>query len=193
MGTSRTKVVHRLTRAQERQRPVTIHRKHLDADVTSGFVLTVLEEWVVIQDLLVGAHLDAVVLLRLDQVTKVKKHDNCAFVRRAVAGHGVRPAGFECPQDATTGDLLRLADTRSDLICTYLETRDSYWLNIGKVLRIGNKRLDLHFIGKDGVWADFAESWKLTDITRIEFGGRYIQALEKFGEPAPEVTKTVRR
>lgn len=157
-----------------------------------GFVVAVTDEWVVLQDL-DDVHLDTVVLLRLDHVTKVERHDNHAYVSRAVAGLGVPLAEFVCPSDVTTGDLLRLVVERAELVCVYLETRDDYWLLIGRVLRIGKRRLHLHFIGRDGVWSDFTESWKLKDITRIEFGGRYIQALERFGEPMPPVEELVKR
>lgn len=179
--------------AQRDQQPVTIRRKHLDADQLSGFVIALLDDWVVCQVLAENIYLDSVVLLRLDYVTKVEPHGDRAFVSRGVAGLAVPLAEFDCPNDVSTGDLLRLVDERSALICVYLETRRDYWLNVGKVLRIGPKRLDLHFIGRDGVWASIVESWKLKNITRIEFGGRYIGALESYGEPRPDVKKIVKR
>jgi len=184
--------MQRLTTAYQAREPVTVHRKHLEFDTHSGFVIAVADDWIVLQDL-AESQLDAVVLLRLDLVTKVERHENREFVSRVVAGSGVPLAEFDCPRDVSTRDLLRLVDARAELVCIYLETRNDYWLNIGKVLRIGEKRVDLHFIGRDGVWANFVESWKIRDITRIEFGGRYIGALEKFGEPIREVAKTIRR
>lgn len=191
MSQSRRKIIRRLTRAQQDQQPVTVIRKHLDQDRTSGFVVAVIDDWVVLHDLDV-VYLDALVILRLDQVTKVMLHDNLGYVTRAVAGLGVPVEEFTCPQDATTDDLLRLADQRGSLVCIYIETRRDYDLLIGEILHIGKNRLDLHFVGRDGVWADFVDSLKLKDVTRIEIDGRYIEALEKFGEPRPAVTK-VRR
>ena len=75
----------------------------------------------------------------------------------------------------------------------YLETRKDYCLALGKVRRIGNKRLDLHYIRADGTWVDFIDAWKLKDVTRVEFGGLYIQALERFGDPMPEVLSRKKR
>lgn len=193
MSQSRHKILKRLKSAQQEQHPVTIHRKHLDADRTDGYVLAVTDTWVALQDLAETVCLDAVVLLRLDHVTKVERHENYAYVNRAVAGLGEPLAEFVCPSEATTGDLLRVIDQRTELAWIYLESRDDYWSLVGKILDIGEKRLHLHFIGRDGVWSDFTELWKLTDITRIEYGGRYIQALEQFGEPMPPVSKRIRR
>lgn len=183
MSQSRSKITHRLTSAHRDRRPVTIRRKHVDLDTTSGFVVAITDQWIVLQDLVESVYLDAVAFLRLDHVTRVMVHENHSYVGRAVAGLGVPLVEFDCPPHSTVGDLLRSVEQRAELVCIYLETRDDYRLLIGRILRIGEKRPDLHFIGRDGLWSRFAESWKLKDITRIEFGGRYIQALEKFGEP----------
>lgn len=187
------KIVRRLSTAQEDMQPVTIRRKGLDADEISGFVVAVIDEWVVLQDLVEAAYLDRVILLRIDYVTKVMRDDNSAYVSRAVAGLGVPLEEFVCPSNASVGELLRLVDDRAELVCVYLETREDYWLALGKILRIGPKRLDLHYVGRDVVWADFVERWKLKNITRIEFGGRYMQALERFSDPMPTVAERVKR
>ena len=193
MTQSRRKIQQRLTTAWQQQGPVTVRRKQLDADRTDGYVLAITDEWVVLQDFVEAVCLDSVVLLRLDHVTKVERHDNEAYVKRAVAGLKVPRAEFVCPVDAPIGDLLRLIDRRAKLVCVYVETRDDYSVLVGRILRIGGKRLHLHFIGRDGVWSDFTESWNLKAITRIEYGGRYLKALEQFGEQMPAVTKHRKR
>ncbi len=170
-----------------------VRRKHLNAYETSGFVVAVLDDWVVLHELADGPYLDCVLLLRLDHVTKVKPCSDHDYLTRSVAGLGEPIAEFQCASRATAGDLLRLIDPRAELVCVYLETRKGYWLNVGKIRRIGKNRLDLHFIGRDGVWVDFVEAWKLKDITRIEFGGRYIRALERFGDPEPVVVRRRKR
>lgn len=193
MSQSRAKIVRRLEKAQRDRTPVTVGRKDLEFDRTSGFVVAVLHDWVVLQDLADAVHLDDVVLLRLDGVTKVKRHQDAKYVARAVAELGEALAEFDCPADATTADLLRAISTRADLVAIILETPDDFWFNIGRIQRVGNKRLDLHYIARDGVWADFVDAWKLEDITRIEFGGRYIRALERFGESRPADQPRVKR
>lgn len=193
MVQSRSKIVRGLMAAQQNQVPVTIRRKHLDVDETSGFVVAVLDDWVVAQDLSDAVHLDATVLLRLDSVTKVEPHQDQAYVSRAVAGLGEPITEFQCSPDATTGDLLRVIAESTELVGAHLESPDGDWINFGKIHRIGNKRLDLQFIGRDGVWVDFVEAWKLKNITRIEFGGRYIRALEQFGDPMPSVVRRQKR
>jgi len=172
---------------------VTVHRKHLNDDRTRGLVVAVVDEWVVLHELIDGPYLDDVVFLRLDHVTKVRRHSSEDYLTRAMAGLGEPLAEFECVSDATAGDLLRIVDARAELVCVYGETRKDYWLVLGKIHRIGRKRLDLHFIGRDGVWVDFLDAVKLKEITRIEYGGRYIQALERFGDAAPDAERRLKR
>lgn len=193
MSQSRNKILGRLNSALNSGEPVKIVRKHLDESETPGFVIAVLEDWVVIQDFIGGAHLDDVVLLRLDKVTKVQAHGDSEYLVRAVAGLGVPFATFECAPDASVRDLLRIVDARAEFVAVRLETSKDYWFNIGKIKRIGKRRLDLHFVGRDGVWVDFVEAWKLRDITRIEFGGLYISALERFADSMPPTKKRLKR
>ncbi|MCL3838196.1 hypothetical protein [Aeromicrobium duanguangcaii] len=197
MAQSRSKIVRRLTRAQQEQAPVTVRRNRLDCHEDTGFVLALTDDWVVLHAL-DGVYLDDVVLLRLDLVTKVDPGwDGDGFgesyLRRAVAGSGVPLESFECPDDASVSDLLRIVDQRAQLVGVHLESPVGDWINVGTIHRIGTKRLDLQFIGRDGVWVDFVEAWRLRDITRIEFGGRYIGALERFGDPIPPVTESRKR
>ncbi|QLQ09985.1 MAG: hypothetical protein HZY75_05820 [Nocardioidaceae bacterium] len=186
MSKSRKKARARLAAARDHQTPVTVTRRGLACDETSGFVIALSHDWVVLHTL-DGAYLDAVTMLRLDLVTKVRTHSDEAYILRATEGLGVPLGSFECDPDAAVGELLDLASQRDEIIGAHLESRDGDWVNFGRIHHIGKNRLDLQFIGRDGDWVDFVEAWKLRDITRIEFGGRYIGALERFGDPRPEV------
>lgn len=187
MRQPQSKVVRRLTRALDKHVPVTVRRSRLDSDCDTGFVLALTDEWVVLHRL-DGVYLDDVVLLRLDLVTKVEAEAfRDSYLGRAVSGIGKPIETFDCPADASVGDLLRIVDQRAQLVGVHLESPDGDWINYGKIHRVGKNRLDLQFIGRDGVWTDYADAWELRDITRIEAGGRYIVALERFGEPAPPV------
>lgn len=151
------------------------------------------DEWVAVHDFLEGPHLDDLVLLRLDHVTKVRPHPDDPYVSRAVAGLGVPVREFECAADSTAGDLLRSIAEMAELVAVHMECWEGEPLYVGKIRRVGKKRVDLHFVGRDGVWVDFVDAWKLKDITRIEFGGQYIRALELFSDPMPVPGKRKKR
>lgn len=71
----------------------------------------------------------------------------------------------------------------------HLELWNDGAMYLGKIRRIGQKRLDLQFINPNGVWDDWSDRWRLDRITRIEFSGRYIEALERWGDPVPAPSK----
>lgn len=193
MTQSRSKITRRLTESLRTQAPATVRRTKLDWDETTGFVLALTDDWVVLHQV-DGVYLDEVVLLRLDLVTKVELEAfDDAYIRRAVDGIGEPIEIFDCPTDASVGDLLRIVAQRADLVGVHLESPEGDWINVGRIHRVGKKRLDLQFIGRDGVWVDFVDAWRLRDITRIEFGGRYIGALERFGDPRPSVSTRKKR
>ena len=193
MSTSRKKkALRRLTSARDHKTPVTVTREDLDAYETSGFVIALTNDWVVLHAL-DGAYLDGVTLLRLDLVTNVRAHQDEAYVTRATDGLGVPLASFECEPDATVAELLEGVSTRGEIVGVDLESRDGDWVNYGKIHHIGKHRVDLQYIGRGGDWMDFVDAWKLREITRIEFGGRYIRALELFGDPRPEVLSRKKR
>lgn len=189
MSQSRTKIVRRLASALDSRAPVTVRRKRLDKDTVHGFVIALTDSWVVLHER-DGIYLEKVVILRLDLVTKVERlrGKEKAYILRGVQALGVPLERFPCAAHATVGDLLSAVDQRADLVGAHVESPKEDWINFGKIRRIGAKRLDLQFVGRDGDWLDYAHSWRLEDITRIEFGGRYLRALERFSDPRPPVT-----
>jgi hypothetical protein len=52
---------------------------------------------------------------------------------------------------------------------------------IGKVIRVGEGRVYLLEIKTDASWETEASHYRLRDITRIDFGGRYEEALALVG------------
>ena len=187
------KIAVALTSPQRDRQPVTIRRKYLDVDETSGFVVAVAKDWVVMHDLVQTVYLDDLVFLRLDHVTKVEPHQDQAYVSRAVAGLGEPIKEFVCAPDASISDLLAAIAERQEWSEFTSRSSEGDWINFGRIRRIGNKRLHLQFIGRDGVWVDSVDAWKLKDITRLEVGGRYAQALDRFGDPIPAATSRKKR
>jgi hypothetical protein len=134
-----------------------------------------------------------VVLLRLDHVTKVERHRPDSYLARAIAAIGAPVEQFEIEPDATIADLLRSAEARGGLVLVRMEDWEGEPLYVGRIRRVGAKRVDLQFIGRDGVWVDFVDAWRMSDITSFEIAGRYVDALERFGDPMPPPGRRVKR
>lgn len=186
MGQSLKKRIKCLETARLRRLPVRLHRPEWDDADIYGYPVALTQDWAVLNELADGVYLDGLALVRLDDVTRVRFDTDAAYVGRAVEALGRPVETFECPAEISTQDLLKLVATKADLVGVSMERWEDEPLFIGKILRVGKKRLDLHFIGSDGVWVDVVDRWRLRDITKIEFGGRYTEALERFGDERPE-------
>lgn len=185
MGHSATKVVRRLTQARDKDRAVRL-RFHGPWRPTWGYVLALTDSWVVVHALTDGYFLDEVALLRLQDVERVDKDPVPDFTRRVVAGLGVPVAAFEAAPGATLSVLLRSVADRGQLVMLHKRVAPDYLhVEVGIILSGGRKHLVLHAMQGDGTWAAAPGRRGLGRIERVSVGGRYLAALERFGDQAP--------
>jgi hypothetical protein len=88
--------------------------------------------------------------------------------------------------------LLKSASKAFPLVTIHREgvKPDACW--IGRVLDVTEKSVVLHEIGPDAVWEKRPSRFRLSEITRVEFGGGYEEALELVGGPAPGLERRQR-
>ena len=186
MSQSLGAIIDALTIAARTQHPVRVERD-LDwwADDVLGFVVSVGEQWVVLLRLMDSVYVDGIEVVRIEDVTSVEEDCEGGFVERAVASLGRPKVDFNLPEDADTRDVLRAAADHSSLICVYLEAEDDYPLLIGHLEGLGERKFDIQLINPRGVWDVETSRWAYKDVTRVTFGGRYEDALERFGEGRP--------
>jgi hypothetical protein len=90
----------------------------------------------------------------------------------------------------TLSELLESANRLFPLITIHREDvkPDSCW--IGRIAEIGKSDLLLYEIGPDGVWDKKAKRHRLSEITRVDFGGGYEETLLLVGgDPRPKKRK----
>lgn len=179
------KIRHRLEDSLGGNRIVTVVRDAFEISMTDGFVIALTEDWVVLHAFDDGVYLDAIVMMRLRDVSRVWFRDDDAYHHRAVAGLGLPIATFVCESSVNATSLLASASRQADIIAIHLETLDQEPLVIGRLIKSRNKSFEMHYVGRDGLWAKETERWKYRDLTRIEMGGRYLNALNRFADPYP--------
>lgn len=180
-----TKVRRRLQESLQDRRIATAVRDDRETWAIDGFVIAMAKDWVVLHALDDGVHLDRIVMLRMEDISRVWFRDDDAYHHRAIAGLGQGVASFDCDPDVTAAELIDGAAGRADIFALHFELLDGEPLFIGRLIKRRKKSIDLHFVGRDGVWADEPERWKYRDVTRIEMGGRYLTALNRFADPYP--------
>lgn len=181
-----SKVRHRLVQSLENGRIATTVRDAFDVAMTDGLVIALTDDWVVVHSM-DGVHLDDIVMLRLEDISRVLFRDDDAYHHRAIDALAEEVATFTCEASATASDLIKAAAARADIFATHFEVLDEEPLFIGRLIELRSKSFDMHYVGRDGVWAREVERWKYRHVTRIEVGGRYLNALNNFADPHPLV------
>ncbi|MFW6775209.1 hypothetical protein ACOACO_13065 [Nocardioides sp. CPCC 205120] len=181
-----TKILRRLESSLTDGRIVTVVRDQFEADQIDGFVIALTDDWVVLHALADGVHLDDIAMLRLRDVSRIWFRDDDPYHHRAITALNGPVASFDCAPDVGTVELLTAAAATADIFAIHLEVLEGEPLAIGRLLDHGKKRFTLHYVGRDGEWARASERWRYRDVTRIEVGGRYLDALNQFADPYPD-------
>lgn len=180
----KSKVLRRLDEASTSGRVVIIERDGLD-ERTRALVLSRNDDWVAVQDLGDGVHLDSVVLMRIRDISSVRE-DRTGYYNRAIAALGEPVATFSIAEDATARDLLVEASQLHPLSAFAIGDEGDEALMIGRLLKAGKRKVRLRFIDTCGTWDDDVDTWTYEQIASITIGGRYIDGLARFGDPCPD-------
>ncbi len=82
--------------------------------------------------------------------------------------------------------LLSSANRAFPLVMIHREKSDPDVCHIGRVVELNNESVGLLEIGPDADWDEKPETYRLSEITRVDFGGDYEEALHLVGgAPTP--------
>ncbi len=179
-----SKVRRRLVEAHASGRVVRARREAYDAEPTDGIVIALARDWVVLHVVADGVHLDGLVMWRIRDVDTVRDGED-DYVRRGLAALGTPVATFACESDATTRDLVAAAAALHPLSAFAVGDEGREALMIGTLVKLGRRRIRHRFVHPDGTWADEDDRWRYEQISAIQVGGRYVDALARFGLPSP--------
>jgi hypothetical protein len=181
------KVASRLARAQAEGLLVRVRRTLPDADVLDGFVVDVGPQWLALARLSDRIELDGWSLLRLADVRSVKlEPDADCFEVRALRARGQwPPAAPGVPLDDTAAAVLA-AGAAHPLVAVHreLDRPDVAW--VGAVRGVRGATLFLLEVGVQADWSRKPRAYDLDDITRVDFGGGYEEALALVAGKAPD-------
>lgn len=180
------KIRRRLEKSLTERRIASLMRDAFDETFIDGFVIGLSDDWIILHVLNNGVYLDDLVFLRLQDVSRVRFRDDDPYHYRAIADLGKDVAELDYDGPFTPVDLLREASRRADIFAVYAEVLVDD-LFIGTPVDFRKKSLDFHYVGRDGVWAREVDRIKYRDITRIDVGGRYLEALNRYADPYPEL------
>jgi hypothetical protein len=110
-----------------------------------------------------------------------------SFFQRALKMRGDRAPKRPKVSLESLEALLTTSGKLFDLITIHREKIDPEICQIGRFVEIADGRLVLHEIGPRADWDEVFESYRIKEITQVNFGGGYERALALVSGPAPEV------
>ena len=182
-----------LEKARNRNNVVRIFREELDGpdSWTDGFVVDANEEMVLLQLVDDSVHLNGYQILFLEDISDfVHPAPFNDFQKRVLA---IREEQVVDPEVELEDLAVLLIDISEEygLVTLHREEVEADSCEIGRVVRADAVTYELEEIGSDARWFDDTFEYDLYDITRIEFGGSYEEALllanEDMGDDAYEL------
>jgi hypothetical protein len=166
-----------------RSRALVRVRRSLEAGWADGYVVGVGSEFValcLVSDLIIFNGFRVFRLVDLSELEVPAPH--AAFVERAL-----RLREAQQPQEPSIdlkelSSLLQSVAAAFRVIAVHREVKDPDVCHIGFVENITKSSLVLKPIGADGDWLEKHETFALADVTRIDFGGLYEDALRVVAE-----------
>lgn len=178
-----------LEKAYSEQAIVRVSRRRVSWK-TYGWVVGLGEEWVLVQ-VYDDAQPKGWSAFRVRDIRSVTEDDS--IVPRALAFWGEVPRTFPELDLTILPTLLGSAHHHFPLVTVHFERTDPTVCYIGRVARLGKRAVSLCEIGTDASWDTKLHKHYYRTITRVDFGGRYEEALWLFGgDSAPSDTITVR-
>lgn len=187
-------VRQRLDRARSAGNLVRVRRWVPDSELVEGFVVARSKSWVTLAKLSDSINLDGWVSLRaadIQSVTVIPTED-CFEIKVLQAREQWPPVPPTSFVDTTVEELLTSLGAATPLVTVYreFERPDTCW--IGSVTRTDDATLALLEVNVAGGWARRPRMFDLADLTRIESGGGYEDALALVAGAAPRLSPSRR-
>jgi hypothetical protein len=116
-------------------------------------------------------------------------YEYAAFAEAALKKRGERLPKKPHVSMASLEDLLLSAGRAFGLVSIHREHVDPNWIDIGRVVGVAEGRVELLPIEPGAIWDDEPNVYRLNEITRVDFGGEYENALQLIGGPSPKAKR----
>jgi len=152
-----------------------------------GYVLDLGAEWFVLALVSDRINFDGFECFRIEDTLTVEADPRVDFVEAALSARSDSKPVRSPVSAASLPELLSSANRAFPLVTFHKEALEPDLCQVGKVVGFADGEVWLHEIDPDAAWEDEAFPHLLTDITRVNFGGGYEEALNLVGGPAPAI------
>lgn len=153
-----------------------------------GYVLDIGSKFLLMTVFGDGFSFDGFVCCRVADIRGLKlASDEMAAMYQKVLSKRRQKIPAKPPIDVTNlKSILQSANEAFPLVTVHIEKEKPGVCHIGRIAKISKNKLWMREIDTDATWGDEELfSYRLTDVTMIEFGGDYERGLHEAGGPPP--------
>ncbi len=161
---------------------IRVEREGLEGGWADGYLVGTGPEFFAIHMVDQGIRLDGFKCLRYADVSSIDAPAPfAALIDRVLELRGQEVVGASPVDLSSVATLIRTAGEAFAVVTLFLESQDPDVCFIGKVLSVDDERVQIRCIDPGGVWEDGEESYALSEVTRVDFGDSYAEALVLVG------------
>ncbi len=171
-------LVEEVNVAKAQRKPIRIERDEIEDGHETGFVVGVNSAVILLQIVTDEIHLNGYQAIRTADVTEVEAPDpHAAFIEQALELRG-EILDLDPGIDITSiPSIVSSAGSKFPLITIHRELADPDVCHIGKLVSHDAGTVSLLEVSPDAEWDDEPTSYSVFEITRVDFGGSYEEAL----------------
>jgi len=166
-----------LLRLLEKRGIVSIWREKVDSQPITGFIVGVSQDFLLIHYRSDAIILDGYTVVRIQDVTLVDdKPKYGEFYTKALKLRGYKPKAPSGIRLDSIASILESTNEHYSLVTIHREGLSND-CTIGRVEKLTDKTVILEWLTPDAQWEGYSPRYRLTSITKIDFGGLYEDAL----------------
>ncbi len=177
-----------LESAQADQSVVRITRGVFEEQGELGYIEALGEELLLLAVISDDIWFNGFAIVRIGDINELEAPHECAdFVEEALRMRDESVSSAPAVSLEDIGSAVRTAGRLFPIVVIHREEVEPDTCSIGKVLKVTKDTLTLLEIGPDAEWEAEPSSFSLEEITRVDFGGGYEDALALVGGKGPDV------
>lgn len=161
-------------------------RRRFEKSKIRGYVLDVGPRFFLLAVVSDRIWFDGFEVFRISDVRRLEPDPYDGFVQSALGARGETLRRSPGVSVASIEKILETANRAFSLVTIHRELVDPDCCWIGEVVRVRRGIVSLREICPDATWDDHPTDYRLREITRVNFGGDYEEALHLVGGPAPK-------
>ena len=159
--------------------------RHFEESRIHGYVLGVGPRFFLLALVSDRIWFDGFECFRIGDVLRLEPDPRAVFVETALKKRRERLPRKPPVRLSSVGDLLLSAGREFPVVAIHRERTNPHVCHIGSVVRLDRGRVSLLEINPDSSWDDEPTEYRLSEITRVSFGGDYENALTLVGGKPP--------